>query len=250
MPTKCTRPSSSAGSSSSGTGTLIDRTHRRRRQHHPGEPLVGVARDQAGGRARHRRQPRRVGDQRGHGGRDPLRGERGVVDQQPAAGVDDRAGVELLLAVADRQRHEHRGQPDRGDLGDGVRPGPADHQVGGGVGEVHPVEVRHHDVRRVARRAGRRSPTRAGARRRAAPGRRPRPAPAAAADTDWLSRRAPCEPPVTSSVGRSGSRPNAARAPRRAAPAGRGWRSSAGSAGRGTSRAAAGCRGSSSRRGG
>ena len=31
----------------------------------------------------------------------------------------------------------------------------------------------------------------------------------AAAATDWLSRRAPCDPPVTSSVGRSGSSPKA-----------------------------------------
>ncbi len=86
----------------------------------------------------------------GHGRGHPLRGQRGVLHQQPAAGVDDRAGVELLLAVADRQRHEHRRQPDGGDLGDGVGPGPADHQVGRGVGEVHAVDVRQHDVRRLA----------------------------------------------------------------------------------------------------
>ena len=66
----------------------------------------------AGGGRAHRGQPVGVGEQAGHGRGDPLRGERGVVDQQPAAGVDDRAGVERLLAVADRQRHEHRRQPD------------------------------------------------------------------------------------------------------------------------------------------
>ena len=39
----------------------------------------------------------------------------------------------------------------------------------------------------------------------------------AAAATDWLSRRAPWEPPVTSSVGRSGSSPKASRASSRSA---------------------------------
>jgi hypothetical protein len=40
---------------------------------------------------------------------------------------------------------------------------------------------------------------------------------AAAPDTAWLSRRAPCEPPVTMSVGRSASRPKNARASARRA---------------------------------
>ena len=39
----------------------------------------------------------------------------------------------------------------------------------------------------------------------------------AAAATDWFSRRAPWEPPVTSSVGRSGSRPKNSRASARSA---------------------------------
>ena len=66
---------------------------------------------------------------------------RGVADEHPAARVDDRAGVELLLAVAVRQRHVHRRQADGGDLGDGHRPGPAQHGVRGGVGQVHVLDV-------------------------------------------------------------------------------------------------------------
>ena len=222
MPTKCTRPSSVGGQQVVGDGD----PHRRRpgvrgastRSASFSSASSGI-RSRGGGR--HRGQPVGVGEQGGHGAAHPLRGQGGVGDQQPAAGVDDRPGVEGLLAVADRQRHEDRRQADAGHLGDGVAAGAADHGVGGGVGEVHPVDVRHHDVRRAA-----------GRRLRA----RPRPCgpttcstctPAAAkagaaAATDWFSRRAPCEPPVTSSVGRSGSSPKNVAPPRRAAPPGRG----------------------------
>ena len=62
-------------------------------------------------------QPRGVGEQRHGVRRDPLGRQRRVVDQQPAAGLDHGAGVEGLLAVADRQRDEDRRQPDRGHLG-------------------------------------------------------------------------------------------------------------------------------------
>ena len=82
--------------------------------------------------------------------RDELGGEVGVVDQQPAAGIDHGQRVEPLLAVADRQRDVHRGQADRRHLGHRHRAGPADRQIGSGVGQVHPVQVRHGDVRRVA----------------------------------------------------------------------------------------------------
>ena len=136
MPTKCTRPSWSAGSSSSGTGTFIGRLQR---------PSV-ASRSSASrgtsrrGRGTHRRQPVGVGDQSRHGGRDPLRAHRPVGDEQPAPGVDDRAGVVLLLAVADRQRHEDGRQADRRGLGHRGGAGPADHEVGRGVGQVHPVD--------------------------------------------------------------------------------------------------------------
>ena len=73
-------------------------------------------------------------------------GELRVGDHQGSPGVDDRLGVELLLAVADRQRHEDRGDADRGRLGDAVGAGPADHQVGRGQRVVHPVDVADQDV--------------------------------------------------------------------------------------------------------
>ena len=91
-------------------------------------------------------QPCGVGEQRDDVGRDPVGRQRRVVDQQPATGLDHRAGVERLLAVADRQRHEDRRQPDPGHLGHGVGARAAQHRVGRGVGEVHPVDVADHDV--------------------------------------------------------------------------------------------------------
>ena len=218
MPTKCTRPSWSAREQLVGD----------RDPHRPPPPpprprsaaslLVGVARDQR----RRRRRPSRPAARGRWRGRARCAATHSGVSaasstSSAAAGVDDRAGVERLLAVADRQRHEDRRQPDGGGLGDGVGARPGRPQVGGGVGEVHPVDERH--ARRTADRRARRR-------------RRPRPSgpttcstwtPASAeraarrAETDWLSRRAPCEPPVTSSVGRSGSSPKDARASARSA---------------------------------
>ena len=171
--------------------------------------LVGVARDQ-------RRRPRRTSSASrarvGEPGRARCAATHSGVsaascDEQPAAGVDDRAGVEGLLAVADRQRHEDRRQADGGDLGDGV---------GAGSGRARGRRRRRRGPcgRRTAARRTAASPAVPGhqrlalrARRRAAPAPRPRRRLRAAADTDWLSRRAPCEPPVTSSVGRSASSP-------------------------------------------
>ena len=60
----------------------------------------------------------------------------------------DRRGVQPLLAVAVRQRHVRGGQAHRRELGAGHRAGPAQREVRGRVGEVHPVQVRQHDVGR------------------------------------------------------------------------------------------------------
>ena len=68
----------------------------------------------------------------------------------PPPALDDGQRVEPLLAIADRQRHVHRGQADRRHLGDRHRPRSADRQVGGRVGEVHPVQIRNGDIGRVA----------------------------------------------------------------------------------------------------
>ena len=151
MPTKCTRPSRSTGQQLGGDRDLHGATPARRLEHHPGQLLVGVARDQRRGRGPHRGQPFGVGRERGDRARDPVGGQVGVGDQQPAAGVDDRAGVVLLLAVADRQRHEDRRQPDGRGLGHARGAGAAHDQVGGGVGEVHPVDEVDDDVRHGTR---------------------------------------------------------------------------------------------------
>ena len=148
----------------------------------------------------------RVGQQRHAACRRPLRRAAGVVDQQPAAGRDHRLGVEPLLAVADRQRHVDRRQADRGQLGAGHaprgtapgrpprRPGPSGPGTAAHVGGLPGGSVRRRH-RRCAGPAACSTWTPAAASAR----RRPR--------TAALSRRAPCEPPETSSVGRSGSQP-------------------------------------------
>ena len=100
----------------------------------------------AGGRRPHRRQPAAVGQQRRHVAATQAEVRAASCDQQRAAGLDDRARVVLLLAVADRQRHEDRREADRRGLGDAVGAAARQHQVGGGVGEVHPVDEGQHDV--------------------------------------------------------------------------------------------------------
>ena len=168
-------------------------------------------------RARHLVQPVRVGEHRQHVALHPLGGQLGVVDQQSAARLDHRLGVEPLFAVADGQR-----------------------DVGGRAAR-----------RRTARRRSSRPRGRASCRPRRTRGPSgPRTVPGCRAAfraccrtcgssffgptacriwiparwrhgaTRWttsLSRRAPCEPPETSSVGRFGSRPKAARASGRTA---------------------------------
>ena len=124
-----------------------------------------------------------------------------------------------------------------------VGAGPADDQVGGGVGEVHPVDVVARTTYGGVGRRARRRPRRCGPddvqHLDAGRGR----ARAAAPETDWLSRRAPCEPPVTSSVGRSGSSPKRRAGLGAQRGAVEAWRSSAGSAARRTSACGSGVSG-------
>ncbi len=98
----------------------------------------------------HRGQPRRIGEQRHEDRRHPARGQRGVLDEQPPAGSDDRRGVEALFPVAVGVGHVHRRQPDCRQLRAGHRPAAAQREVGGGVGGRHPVDVGQHDVGRGA----------------------------------------------------------------------------------------------------
>ena len=93
----------------------------------------------------------RVGEERRHVVLHPLRRQVTVVDEHASPDGDDRLGVARLLAVAVREGHEHRGQPHAGDLGHRVGTGAADDQVGGGVGEVHPLDVGEHVVGGVTR---------------------------------------------------------------------------------------------------
>ena len=79
--------------------------------------------------------------------------QRGVGDHQPAARVHHGAGVQRLLAVADRQRHVDRRQADAGHLGDGVaaRPGTATASAAAYARSIR-LDERHRDVRRPAER--------------------------------------------------------------------------------------------------
>ena len=107
--------------------------------HQVGQTLVGVEHRGAAGGVTHGRQATGVGEQRDDRGPQPVGGQVGVVDEQPAPGRHHGLGVEPLLAVADRQRHVDGGEADGGDLADRARTRPAQHQIGCGVGEVHPV---------------------------------------------------------------------------------------------------------------
>ena len=102
-----------------------------------GQAYGGVGVPGPAGRRAHRREPRRVGEQRDELGEHPVAGELGVGHQHAPARGDDRRGVEGLLAVAVRQRDVDGGQADGRHLRDGHRPAPAEHGVGGGVGQVH-----------------------------------------------------------------------------------------------------------------
>ena len=170
----------------------------------------------------------------------PLRRQRGVVDEQSAARLYHGLGVEGLFAVADRQRHVGRRQPDGGHFGDGLRARPAEHHVGRGVREVHPVHVRYRDVRRqpggvvaavLALRADHVQDLDAARAKAGAPRHGlVEPAGALRAAGDQQRRQVGVEPEARAPLGAE---------PRR----GRGWRSSGGSACRCSGRAAACCRG-------
>ena len=150
--------------------------------------------------------------------------------------------LSALLAVADRAAGRTPRAARRRSARRRSSRRPAQREVGGGVGQVHPVAVGQHDVRRVARRRPRARSAFFGpddvqhldagrAQRGRGGGQRPR-----------LSDRAPCEPPKTSSVGRSESQPEVR--PRLVAHgrAGRAWRSRGAAGCRRPRRAAAACR--------
>ena len=110
IPTKWTRPSRSAGSSSSGTGD----------DHLPPPAASSTIRASFSSASRgispggpgHAVQAVGISSRSGRVAATHSGGERGVVDEQATTGVDHRPRVEGLLAVADGQRHEDRRQPD------------------------------------------------------------------------------------------------------------------------------------------
>ena len=95
--------------------------------------------------AAHRGEPRRIGEQRPDEVREP-RGRRLAVgkEQTPRPRrTRTRALWVWWSPGACGYGHEDGGHAGGGELGDGRRTGPADHEIGGGVREVHPVEVGH-----------------------------------------------------------------------------------------------------------
>ena len=204
-------------------------------QHDPRQLLVGVARDQRRGGALIAASRSASATSAGTFAVTHARRERRVGDEQRSPGVDDRPGVELLLAVADRQRHEDGGYADRGGLGDAARRRPG--RPSGRRRRGRSPSGRRSDRRRRGHRPASGRPRRSWGRPRAAPARRPRPARGRRRRRPSLMLRAPCEPPVTTRVGRSASRPKNARASARSAAPVEAGRSSGGSAGRRTPRA-------------
>ena len=216
MPTKCTAPSSaSAGTGSVQAATSAALIAPRHLQHDVGQPLVGVRHARPRRRAAaYAGQRRRVGEQR-HAACDSIQaGVRSAssTSRPPPASTTGRA-LRRCSPLPMGSGTKAAGQPDGGQLGDGHRPGPAQGEVGGGVGEVHALQVVHDHVGRTARRAG--GNRHVGVLRPAGVQHldaRPRSARRRRRRAARFSDAAPCEPPKTSSVGRSASRPNAARA--------------------------------------
>ena len=149
MPTRCTRSASSAPSSAAPRLRVPHRSAGQHRVVAPDRDRAPISRAMRRA-ARRRRRARRRGPRRpsrpaGRGSvssgtssastRSPVSSASATSTPPPAATTG--RGVERLLAVAVRERHVDRGQPDGGHLGDGHRAGPAEHRVGGGVGQVH-----------------------------------------------------------------------------------------------------------------
>src|SRR5690606_883235 len=111
-----------------------------------GEAGGAVADTGAGGGAAHLGQPLPVGEEGAQRPGDVVGGEVGVRDDGPAPRRDHPGGVAPLLTVADGQGHVDGRQPQGGQLADRPGPGAAEHEVGGGVGAGHVVEVGTHVV--------------------------------------------------------------------------------------------------------
>src|SRR5215471_7690397 len=111
------------------------------------QPAVGVLAAERGRGLRHGGHLVDVGQHRQQRSLDPVRCELVVLDEQAAAALHDRERVKPLLAVADGQRDIPGGQADGGQLGAGHSARAAQGEVGGGVSQLHPVDVGDRHVR-------------------------------------------------------------------------------------------------------
>lgn len=107
------------------------------------------------GGAAHRPQPGRVGEQGFDELGQPFAGALAVRQQQAGARVAEHPGVVRLVIVRRvRVGHQDGGHAGARQFRHGGRAGPADHQVGRRVGEVHPVQVGHGGGHRTALQPG------------------------------------------------------------------------------------------------
>jgi hypothetical protein len=197
------RPQSSAGPNARPAAPSVADDARARRPP-PRTPSPPEPRRRPAARTPRRPCPSRqslpVGEQRQQVLRQPRRGELLVVHQQPAARAHHRLRVEPLLAVADRQRHVHRGQSDGGELGAGHHA--ARQSTASAAAYARSIRSRYGTAHVAAPGTGNSARPHASCRGRVAC-RICTPAAekaSAAPSMASFSRRAPCEPPNTSSV--------------------------------------------------
>ena len=158
MPTKCTAPELGRDGHRARPGRHVGGAHPRSatsstmsasRSSASGAPAAAACRGVPG-------QRRRVGQQRHQVRRRPTPASRSAssTSSPPPASTTGRA-LRRCSPLPMGSGTNAAGQPDGGQLGHGHRAGPAQRQVGGGVGEVHALQVVHDHVRRTTRRARR-----------------------------------------------------------------------------------------------
>ena len=226
MPTKCTAPSSASdgtGAVQAATSAALIARSPPTVQHDVGQPLVGVGRPRP--RPRAGRTPASAAGSVSSGTTCPaiqsaVRSASSTSSPPPAS-TTGRA-LRRCSPLPMGSGTKAAGQPDGGQLGDGHRPGPAQRQVGGGVGEVHALQVVDDHVGRAAR-AGAAGTVDVGvlrARGRAAPGRPAAVSASAAATAARFSVGRALRAAEHQQRGPVGVQPELPRAPRPAAPRG------------------------------
>ena len=77
---------------------------------------------------------------------DPFGGEFAISHHQTAFRIDDRLGVESLLAVADWQRNINRGESQSRQFRYGAGPRATDNQVGASECEINTFQIRRNTI--------------------------------------------------------------------------------------------------------